>query len=37
MCKKITITVIVLVIVVGLGLTAHMLDFVGLIKKLHGG
>ena len=37
MTKKIITTVIVVVSVLGLGLIAHLTNFVEIIRKLHGG
>jgi hypothetical protein len=37
MMKKVMITLIVLVIIAGLAITAHMTDFIGIFKRMHGG
>lgn len=37
MRKKVIITVVVLAGILGLALTAHMIDLIGIIKRLHGG
>jgi len=36
MIKKVIITVVVLAGIVGLGLAAHMLNLIGIIKRMHG-
>lgn len=37
MRNKVIITVLVLAGIVGLGLTAHMINLIDIIKRLHGG
>lgn len=37
MRKKIVVTVSVLIVVAGLLLTAHRVDFMGIMKRMHGG
>ncbi len=37
MGKKASISVLVLVVIAGLLLTAHMFDFMGIMKRMHGG
>jgi hypothetical protein len=37
MRRKAAIAAIVLVVVVGLLLTAHTVDFMGIVKRMHGG
>ena len=37
MRKKIIVTVSALVVIAGLLLAAHMVDFMGIMKQMHGG
>jgi hypothetical protein len=37
MRKKIVVTVSVLIVIAGLLLTAHTVDFMGIMKRMHGG
>lgn len=37
MGRKAAVAVLVLVVIAGLLLTAHMVDFMGIMKRMHGG
>lgn len=37
MKKKIAITAVIILVVAGLLGVAHLVDFIGMLKKLHGG
>lgn len=37
MKKKIVISVVIIAVIAGLLGVAHLVDFMGMIKKLHGG
>lgn len=37
MRKEVIVTVSVLIVIAGLLLTAHMVDFMGIMKRMHGG
>ena len=37
MGKKVIVTVSVLIVIAALLLTAHMVDFMGIMKGMHGG
>jgi hypothetical protein len=37
MRKKIIVTVSALIVIAGLLLTAHIVDFMGIMKRMHGG
>lgn len=37
MRKKVIAVAAILVVLAGLGVTAHMINFAGIVKKVHGG